>query len=78
MALYDYKFSCFNGKFKYLWVDIDRYTNHRRAYWDENLQRTNVFIDYPPTQEDFQLPNNIQEMIQIAEKLSEDFPFARI
>lgn len=78
MALYDYKFSCFNGKFKYLWVDIDRYTNHRRVYWDENLQRTNVFIDYPPTQEDFQLPNNIQEMIQIAEKLSEDFPFARI
>lgn len=33
----DYKFLCFNGKFRYLWVDKGRYSNHLRGFWDENF-----------------------------------------
>lgn len=44
----DYKLLCFNGKFKYLWVDKDRFSNHRRGFWNENLEfLPNVVSDHP-------------------------------
>lgn len=75
----DYKFLCFNGKFRYLWVDKNRYSDHRRGFWDENLNfLKGVKSDHPTFDAPPALPNNIDEMIHIAEKLSEDFPFARV
>lgn len=77
--LSDYKLLLFNGKFRFLWVDKDRYLNHHRGFWDEDLKfLPDVYSDHdtfktPPT-----LPNNMSEMIIVGEKLSEDFPFARI
>ena len=35
--LSDYKMMFFNGRFKSLWVDKDRYTDHHRGFWDEHL-----------------------------------------
>jgi hypothetical protein len=69
----------FNGKFRSLWVDKDRYTDHHRGFWDENLKfLSEVYSDHdtfiiPPA-----LPGCIPEMIKVGEKLSEDFPYARI
>lgn len=75
----DFKFLCFNKKFKYLWIDKNRYSNHQRGFWDEKLNfLPNIQSDHPTFNNPPILPNNIHEMIQIAEKLSEDFPFARI
>ncbi len=75
----DYKFMCFGGKFRYFWVDKDRYTHHKRGFWDWNLQflegvssDCDTFATPPP------LPGNLPEMIAIAEVLASDFPFARI
>lgn len=75
----DYKFLCFNGKFQYLWVDKNRYSDHRRGFWDRNLnflsdvKSDHKTFDTPPV-----LPSNIKEMISLSEKLSAAFPFARI
>ena len=75
----DYKLMCFNGKFRCLWVDKGRYSDHHRGFWDENLNFLNdVYSDHdtfttPPT-----LPENMKEMVACAEKLSEDFPYARV
>lgn len=75
----DYKFLCYNGKFRYLWVDKNRYSDHRRGFWDENFQfLKGVKSDHPTFDIPPALPQNIEEMKQVAEKLSEDFPFARI
>lgn len=75
----DYKFLCYSGKFRYLWVDKNRYSNHRRGFWDENLHFIkNVQSDHPTFDSEPKLPENIHEMIKVSEKLSEDFPFARI
>ena len=75
----DYKFMCFNGKFRYLWVDKNRYSNHKRGFWDEHLNFLyNVSSDHDTFDIPPQLPDNIDLMIQIAEKLSEDFPYARV
>ena len=75
----DYKLLCFKGKFRYLWIDKNRYSDHRRGFWDENLNfMSNVVSDHPTFDTPPVLPNNIQEMIALSEKLSSKFLFARV
>jgi len=75
----DYKLLCFHGKFRYLWVDKNRYSDHKRGFWDEHLNfRPEVVSDHPTFDVPPQLPENTKEMIEAAEKLAADFPFARI
>lgn len=78
-GLDDYKFLCFGGKFKCLWVDTGRFSNHKRGFWDANLSRIEeAWCQYPKLDLDYKLPKNITEMITIAERLAKDFPFVRI
>lgn len=75
----DYKFMCFGGKFRCLWVDKGRYSDHHRGFWDENLNfLEGVYSDHDTFSVPPSLPDNMNEMVRIAEKLSEDFPYARI
>lgn len=75
----DFKFMCFNGKFKCLWVDKGRYSDHHRGFWDENLKfLKGVYSDHDTFTVPPLLPNNIKDMVKVAEKLSEDFPYARV
>lgn len=76
----DYKFLCFDGKFRYLWVDKDRFSSHKRGFWDENLKFLDgVKSDWPTFPDGgIPLPENIQEMVEASEKLAEGFPFSRI
>lgn len=75
----DYKLLCYNGKFRYLWVDHNRYSNHRRGFWNEKLIfLKDVRSDHPTFEIEPQLPSNIDEMINVAEILSNGFPFARV
>lgn len=75
----DYKLLCFNGKFRYLWVDKNRYSNHCRGFWNEKLEFLDgVYSDHPTFAQAPALPANTDEMIKVAEKLAADFPFARV
>ena len=77
----DYKFLCFDGQFKYLWIDKDRYSNHRRGFWDKDFNfLSDVSSDWPTFSagEEPALPANINEMRDVAEQLATGFPFARI
>ncbi len=75
----DYKLMCFNGKFRCLWVDKGRYSDHHRGFWDENLNfLKGVYSDHDTFENPPALPENMNEMVAIAEKLSEDFPYARV
>lgn len=77
----DYKFLCYNGHFRFLWIDKGRYSNHHRGFWDELLQfMPNKESDHPtfPAGTEPALPTNIKEMIDIAEKLAQGFPFVRV
>lgn len=78
-SIADYKFLCFNGQFRYLWIDKDRFTNHRRGFWNQELTfLKGTSSDYPTFEAAPELPDNIREMIPIAEKLADGFPFARV
>lgn len=76
----DYKFLCYNGKFRYLWIDKNRYSNHRRGFWDKDLHfLEGVRSDCPTFETDpKQLPANIGEMVELAEQLAKGFPFVRV
>lgn len=77
--LSDYKLMIFNGRFKLLWVDRDRYSNHHRGFWDENLNfMPDVYSDHETFTTPPELPDNINEMIKVAEVLSADFPYSRV
>lgn len=74
----DYKFLCFNGRVEYIWVDIDRSTNHKRNFYDRTWNFLNISSDYPNTGDVIPKPEKLAEMITIAEKLSEEFPHVRV
>lgn len=78
-SLDDYKFYCYNGKFRFLDVDKGRFENHQRAWYDEQLKFIpNITGNYKCADKPFKLPSNINEMIKIAEKFASDFPFVRV
>ena len=80
-GLVDYKFFCFDGVFKYLYIMSDREIGRECSLrlFDSNLNKLDVkrtderFLEDPP-----KLPENISEMIKIAEDLSKEFPHARV
>lgn len=74
----DFKFFCYDGKFRVLEWHKDRSTAHSAAHYDENLHYLPDFYTYAVMHKDHPLPDNIKEMVEIAEKLSEGFPFVRV
>lgn len=77
--LNDYKFFCFNGKVKMFKVDFDRFLDHKCNYYDENCKFLNINEgNYNNDKNAIILPNNIKEMINIAEKISTNFNFVRV
>lgn len=76
--LNDYKFMCFNGSPKVIWADIDRYTNHRRNFYDLDWNQLPVESDCPNTDYDVPKPYGLETMLAIADKIAKDFPFVRV
>lgn len=74
----DYKFMCFNGKAKYIIVDVDRHVEHKRNIYDLNWNIINVSTDYPNFDDIMEKPEGLDEMIEVANKLSKEFPFVRV
>lgn len=76
--LKDYKIFCFDGEPKFIQVDVDRFTNHKRVFFDLHWNRLPFSILYPPYQGKVDAPTSLQEMIFVAHKLSRGFPFIRV
>lgn len=74
----DYKFLCFGGKAKYIVFDVDRHSEHKRNIYDLDWNLINVSTDHPNIQEKVEKPEALAEMIKIANRLAEDFPFVRV
>ena len=79
-ALTDYKFYCFNGIPRYLDVDIDRYTNHVRNYYDMEWNYIPMKCSFVRNDPDavIEKPQQFEKMKLIAEKLSKPFQFVRV
>lgn len=78
----DYKFFCFNGKVKYLYIMVDYVDNHENGrcsfFTPEFLQLPYRRSEYKEINRTISKPENFNEMIAVAEKLSKDFPHVRV
>lgn len=74
----DYKVFCYQGEAKYIVVDVDRYIGHKRNFYDRDWNDLNIESDCPPLDRKIEKPENLIEMLQVAEKLSEGFPYVRV
>lgn len=77
--LQDYKFLCFDGKPYFCWVDVGRYTDHKRNVYDLDwkLQNWNQ-RDYDITNSELNKPQNFEKMVEIARILSQGFSHVRV
>lgn len=74
----DYKVFCFNGVPQFIHVDFDRFSEQRRNFYDVSWNRIDVQIRCPPADSEIPRPEPLNEMLDLAAKLSEPFPFCRV
>lgn len=79
--LVDYKFYCFGGKPKYFMYSVGEAEHNAKNHkFDMQLNSIDHLFKKTPTigLEEIQLPENINAMIVIVEKLCEGFPHVRV
>lgn len=76
--LNDYKFFCSKGKPFMVQVDVDRFNNHSRNFYNLSWEKQDIILNYPNTDIEIEKPLNLDEMISISKSLSEEFIFCRI
>ena len=77
-SVHDYKFFCFDGKVKFLVVDVDRYIGHKRNFYTVDWELLDIITDCPKVDRVIPCPDNYDEMVKLAEILSFGFPFVRV
>ena len=76
--LKDYKFFCFNGVAKMLYVATDRPFNTHFDFFDLNFKHLPIHQSHSWADKEIVKPKNFEEMIKIAEKLSQGYPHVRV
>lgn len=76
----DYKFFCFGGEVKCFRVDLDRFTGRHSNWYDleHNLIPYGTMGAEPVTDRQIVLPEKLDKMTVLAEKLSAGIPFLRV
>ncbi len=78
--LLDYKFMCFNGKVRCLFVCSDRHspTGLKVDFYDLDWNIMPFYRYYPNSGKKIDKPKYLSEMVKYAEILSKPFPFVRV
>lgn len=77
--LKDYKFFCFNGTPKAMFVASDRAKGRTKFdYYDLEFKHLDIIQHYPNSLEPIKKPKNFEKMIELSEKLSKGFNHVRI
>ena len=76
--LYDYKFMCYNGKVKNLFVVSNRKNNLYVDFYDINWNKLPFERKYKNSPNKIEKPDNLDKLIKLAEILGKDFQFARV
>jgi hypothetical protein len=74
----DYKIFCYLGKPKLIQVDIDRFSNHTRLFFNRQWKKQNFSISYPINKKAFTKPANLKTMLKLAASLSKNFSLVRV
>lgn len=74
----DYKLYCFNGKVKIILVMKDRESTVTREFYNEKWERVYLREYEGSPAQPTSKPDNLEKMIEYAEKLSKPFEFVRV
>jgi hypothetical protein len=74
----DYKIFCYHGEPRIIQVDVDRYIDHRRKFFDTGWAELDFSIIYPRAPHHIAKPDTLEEMLAVARALSRQFSFVRI
>ena len=79
-SLKDYKFYCFNGVMQFVMINSDRNTAKptKADYFDRDFNWLDFIWGYPHADTRPSKPNKYDEMIAVAEKLSNGLPHVRV
>ncbi len=78
-VILDYKFFCFNGEPKFVQIDLERGVNDQRVFYDLNWKKLDLYKKTVKVYSGaLEKPDNFDEMIQVATKLADKFPFVRV
>lgn len=75
--LQDYKFYCFDGEPKYVYLSI-KGKNVYENFYDMDFKPVNINHGFPRRVPEFDKPKDFEKMKELARKLSEGFPHVRI
>ena len=76
--LCDYKFLMNYDKLMVFYINSGRQFFERMDFFDADLKPLQISEAFPPSNNPPELPNNILKMIEIAKKISKDYPFLRV
>ena len=74
----DYKLYCFDGKVEVILVCTDRESSTKFNYYDKEWNKLDIVKEKYKSDKIIDKPNNLNELISIAENLSKPFKFARM
>jgi hypothetical protein len=74
----DFKFFCFNGNPTYIQVDVNRYDKHQRIFYSPDWELLPFTLGFEKYNGIIEKPKKLSEALQIAKKLSKEFPFVRV
>lgn len=74
----DYKFFCFNGNPRFMFVVAERFADKSETYYDMDFNRLDIVNGYTKTESSDIQPKNFEKMKQMAHFFSKDKKFVRI
>ena len=77
--LRDYKFFCFDGEVKALFIGTERFSEEVKFdFFDADFNHLDLYQVHPMSGKDIPKPENFEDMKAIAAKLSKGFPHVRV
>ena len=78
--VYDYKIFCFNGDPRYIQVDLDRFTDHKRCIYDHhwNKQEFKSHVSYGFYSGNIKKPKKLELILDLSKKISSNFYHVRV
>jgi hypothetical protein len=74
----DYKFFVYHGRVHFIHFDCDRFRQHKRNLYDRDWNLLPAKLGYPQTSVVVSKPANLDQMIDLAEKIGAQFDFVRV
>lgn len=76
--LYDYKIFCTHGTPQFLYIATERSTNVKFDFYDIDFHKLPVSQHYPTSDKIISRPKNWEKILDLASRLSNEFPFVRV